>query len=125
MLKEIPHALQHEEDRQRRVFRSADLDLIVWTEADGRFTGFELSYRHGPRERSLRWKRGKGYSHHRVDDGEDRMGRHKGTPLMVPDGVFKRWTVARKFQLEAGDIDPEVTDFVIGKVIAFGGASQR
>jgi hypothetical protein len=125
MLKEIPRVVQHEEDRQRRVFRSADLDLTVWIAPDGRYTSFELSYRHGPRERSLRWKSGNGYSHHRVDDGEDRMGRHKGTPLMVPDGVFKRWSVARKFQLEARDIDPEVTDFVIRKVIASGEGLKR
>jgi hypothetical protein len=120
MLKEIPHVVQHEEDRRRRVFRSVDVDLTLWVAPDGSYTSFELSYRHGPRERSLRWKNGKGYSHYRVDDGEGRMGRHKGTPLMVPDGVFQRWTVARKFQLEAGDIDPDVADFVISKVIAFG-----
>jgi hypothetical protein len=125
MLKEIPRVVQHEEGRIRRVFRSTDLDLTLWIEADGGYASFELSVRHGPRERSLRWKSGTGYSHHRVDDGEIRMGRHKGTPLMVPDGVFNRWAVVRKFQLQAGNIDPEVTDFVIKKVIAFGAEDRR
>jgi hypothetical protein len=122
VLKELPRVTQHEEGPPRRVFRSIDLDLVVWMDDDGRYTGFELSYRHGPRERSLRWKTGTGYTHHRVDDGEDRGGRHKGTPLMVPDGVFKRWSVARKFQVESRDIDPAVAGFVMRKVIAFSGS---
>jgi hypothetical protein len=122
MLKELSHAKQHEEGPRRRVFHSTDLDLVVWVEKDGHCTGFELSYRHGPRERSLRWKAGTGYTHHRVDDGENRGGRHKGTPLMVPDGVFRRWSVARKFQVESRDIDPVVAGFVMRKVIAFCGS---
>jgi hypothetical protein len=124
MLKELARAKQHDEGSQRREFHSADLDLVVWVENDGRCTGFELSYRHGPRERSLRWKTGVGYTHHRVDDGEDRGGRHKGTPLMVPDGVFRRWSVARKFQVESREIDPEVAGFVMRKVIAINGSGR-
>jgi len=120
MLKELPRVNQRAEEPRRRIFRSTDIDLVVWIAEDGHYIGFELSYRHGPRERSLRWKTGAGYTHHRVDDGEGRAGRHKGAPLMVPDGAFKRWSVARKFQIASRDIDPEVAGFVMRKVIAFG-----
>jgi hypothetical protein len=119
MLTELPRVQQHKDEPRRRVFRSVDLDLVVWVDDAGGYTGFELSYRQGPRERSVRWKSGLGYAHHRVDDGEDRGGRHKGSPVMTADGVFKRWSVARQFQIESRDIDPDVAGFVMRKVIGF------
>jgi len=125
MLKEIPKPSQPVEGPRRRVFRSVDLDLVVWVDDEGGYTGFELSYRHGPRERSLRWKSDAGYSHHAVDDGEDRGGRHKGTPLMVPDGVFRRWSVARQFQVASRDIDPGIAGFVMRKMLAYGGGRTQ
>ncbi len=119
MLVELPRVLQHNDEPHRRVFRSPDLDLVVWINEAGGYTGFELAYRHGPRERAVRWKSGAGYTHHRVDDGEYGTGSHKSSPLMVSDGPFKRWSVARQFQVESRGIDPELAGFVMRKVLAF------
>ena len=104
---------------QRRVFHSAELDLVVWLDDAGLYKGFELAYRNGPRENAVRWKVGRGYAHDRVDDGEGRAGRYKGTPMLAADGAFKRWSVARQFQLESRDLDPDLAGFILRKLIGF------
>jgi hypothetical protein len=119
MLVELPRVLQHADEPHRRVFRSPDLYLVVWVNDKGGYTGFELAYRHGPRERAMRWKAGAGYTHHRVDDGEYGAGSHKSSPLMSAEGTFKRWSVARQFQEESRDMDPDLAGFVMRKVLGF------
>jgi hypothetical protein len=40
MLKEIPKPSQPAEGPRRRVFRSVDIDLVVWVDDEGYYTGF-------------------------------------------------------------------------------------
>jgi hypothetical protein len=53
-----------------RSFSDPNMDLTVWVDGDRGITGLELCYEKGNAERTVRWIKGKGFGHQRVDDGE-------------------------------------------------------
>lgn len=112
-LKESRQVKQVPGENRRRWFSSSDMDLTVWTDGSGGISGFELCYDRGKNERALRWKRGAGFVHERVDDGESRPGRHKATPVLLPDGIFDAKRISQLFEEQSRDIDPIVADLVL------------
>jgi len=118
-LKESRHVKQVPGENRRRWFSSSDMDLTVWSDDRGEIAGFELCYDKGRAERALRWRRGAGFVHERVDDGEGRPGRHKATPVLLPDGVFDANKISRLFHDHSRDIDRVVADFVERKLHAY------
>jgi hypothetical protein len=119
MLSEIQDPRQIENEGLRRWFTDEYFDLIVWYEKDGtEVTGFQLCYDRGYKERALTWRRGEGFNHERIDDGE-LPGRMKMTPVLVPDGVFDHTSIAERFRRSSGQIDPEIQEFVYEKVIHY------
>ena len=111
-LREAKDVKQVPGENRRRWFSSSDLDLTVWTGDDGEVTGFELCYDRGKNERSLRWKRGAGFVHERVDDGEGRPGRHKATPVLVPNGALDVRRIHAAFLRECASLPEEVATYV-------------
>ena len=95
------------------------MDLIVWFGDDGSIFGFQLAYVLEDAEHALTWRRSSGFQHERVDDGEGRTGKHKATPILVPDGRFCAAVVADLFRERAGLIDDAVSRFVHGKLRAY------
>jgi hypothetical protein len=87
-------------------------DLIVWYTPDNSIMGFQLCYGKGVDEHALTWSEGKGFSHNRIDDGEDCPASHKMTPILVPDGIFEKDNVLALFQKESKAIDPELVRIV-------------
>ena len=112
MLKEIREVRQVPGDARRRMFSSEDLDLTVWFDARDEVLGFELCYDKGKDERAMRWSRENGFLHQKVDDGENRPGRHKGTPILLPDGMFPSKRISRLFQYSSRDIDHSIAEFI-------------
>lgn len=106
-------------EKRRRWFSSDDMDLTVWYDERNAITGFELCYDKGPRERSVRWRKDTGFLHERVDDGEGRPGRHKATPILVPDGLFAARSVAERFLAASREIEGEVASFVHRKLLEY------
>lgn len=100
-------------ESRRRWFADEAMDLTVWLDDQNGIKGFELCYDKGRNERSLRWKRGEGFVHERVDDGEGRPGRHKATPVLVPDGRSDAKEISRQFTENSRDIDQRVALFII------------
>ena len=80
--------------------------------------GFQLCYDKEREERALSWRRGEGFDHKRIDDGEV-SGRMKMTPILVPDGTFDYTTIAARFRRESRKIDPEVREFVHKKLTSY------
>ncbi len=111
-LKEAGETRQVAGERRRRWFSSADMDLTVWFDEGDEIAGFELCYDKGKAEHSLRWKRGSGFRHQRVDDGEGRPDRYKATPVLVPDGAFDRDKITRQFIENSRVIDQRISEFV-------------
>ncbi len=65
----------------------------------------------------LTWKKVSGYTHRRIDDGENRPGHIKSTPILVTDGIFDSVTIANIFNKESKNIDQDIATFVYKKLI--------
>jgi hypothetical protein len=116
MLKEVRNVRQVHGDARRRFFSSASLDLTIWFDDRDAILGFELCYDKGLNERAVRWNRGDGFLHQKVDDGENRPGRYKGTPILVPDGVLPAKKISRLFLDSSRDMDRSIADFIFRKL---------
>ena len=119
MLQEVSQVRQIANENPRRWFSSSDMDLTVWIDREGNINGFELCYDKGRDERAVRWFEDAGFLHERVDDGESRPGRFKGTPILVPDGAFSAQVIAERFRSASTYIDQTVAVFVYGKLLEF------
>lgn len=120
MLKEIPQVRQVAGEPQRRWFVDDEFDLIVWLDDAQRILGFQLSYnKNTPEQRALTWKPREGYTHDKVDDGEDRPGNHKSTPILVPDGAFDYKHTAQRFQTACDNLELELAQFIYNKIMAY------
>ena len=119
MLKEILDVRQVSGDASRRVYSSAELDLTVWFDDRDGIIGFELCYDKEKNERAVRWSREQGFLHQKVDDGENRPGRYKATPILVPDGAFPVIKISRLFQDNSRDMDRSLADFVYRKLLEY------
>jgi len=119
MLKEIPDVRQVPGDARRRAFSSAELDLTVWFDDRDGIVGFELCYDKGKNERAVRWSREKGFLHQKVDDGENRPGRYKATPILVPDGVFPVKKISRLFQDSSRDMERSLAEFIYRTLLGY------
>jgi hypothetical protein len=122
MLTEIPNTRQIPGEPFRRWFAGSYMDLIVWYDDDrSRIFGFQLCYRKGVEDKALTWYRHRGYSHNTVDDGEERPGQYKMSPIMIPDGVFHRENVLELFLSKSKHIDPELVEFIADKIEEYPG----
>ncbi|MFC1671500.1 hypothetical protein ACFL01_00040 [Planctomycetota bacterium] len=115
-LREVKYVSQHAGEPFRRVFCCSRMDIYVWFEESGEIYGFQLCYRQNREEKALTWLQDKGFTHRSVDDGEDRGGRFKMTPVLMPDGVFAREDVVASFEEISEKIDSEIVGFILKKV---------
>lgn len=106
---------------RRRWFEDNYFDLLVWENEAGPIVAFQLSYDKRHNQRSLMWKEQIGYMHNKVDDGENKPGKYKATPILVEDGVLDFVKVAEKFKLNSKAIDTEVSTFVYNKILEYPG----
>jgi hypothetical protein len=121
MLHEVANVRQVQGEGPRRWFSDRYFDLIVWYENDGSVVGFQLCYDKNVKERALTWRRGFGFSHEKVDDGEGNPGRMKSTPVLVPDGLFDAAAITDRFRKESGKIDGEIARLVIETLESYPG----
>lgn len=125
MLREISDVNQPESGRARRWFQSSDEDLIVWYAADGAIYGFQLCYDRNSDERALTWTPERGYSHDRIDSGEDRSFKHKASPVLLADGRFDASVMARRFLQISIALPAEIREFVSGKLMAYPASGSK
>lgn len=119
MLTECANVQQRRGEPRRRWFHSDEQDLILWLGDDGTILGFQLCYRCLGSEHALTWFEDRGYSHHKVDDGEENPPIYKRTPTLVSDGAFDSQAVLQRFQSEANELSPELVAFVTAKLEAY------
>jgi hypothetical protein len=121
MLREMGPVRQVAGEPSRRWFADRAFDLIVWSDARGDLTGFQLCYRKGSDEHALTWWRETGFSHDRIDDGEGLPENHKMTPILVPDGSFDRDQLVASFRRVSQGLDPELVGFVASTIARYPG----
>ena len=113
MLRELRDVAQVPGEPHRRWFEDDGLDLVVWSSPEGTIVGIQLSYEKGTnRERALTWFKDAGFSHMRVDDGENQPGKYKMAPILVPDGTFDVDELLRIFESASRSLDPAVSEAV-------------
>jgi len=124
MLTELDKVPQHG-GRRRRWFRSAKQELIVWFSEDDTIWGFQLCYDLDRKEKALTWTRDLGFSHERVDDGEDVGLRYKRTPILVMDGAFEADRVRREFLSIAASVPEFIVAFVGARLGQYPDAAAK
>lgn len=104
----------------RKWFGDSYFDLYCWLDDKGSIHKFQLCYDKSHDEHALTWIRPSTYYHQRVDDGENRPGKSKASPVLIPDGMFDFHTVAERFLRESKQINHEIAQFVHMKLLEFG-----
>jgi len=119
MLREYKHVRQIKGEAKRRWFSNEYFDLIVWFDNEDTIVGFQLCYDISREHRALTWRKETGYTHHRVDDGENKPGKPKATPILVADGIFEYDKIAAKFKKESGQLGEHIATFVYDKIMQY------
>lgn len=119
MLREIKTSKTIDNDLIKRWFNDHEMDLIVWANENGDISKFQLCYDKNYSEHALTWNESTGFRHNKVDDGEGRSGRHKGTPILVSDGIINIEAIASKFIENSTNIDINILNFIHDKLLEY------
>jgi hypothetical protein len=116
MLLEVPNIQQQPGEPPRRWFFSHEQDLFVWFGEDGKPVAFQLCYGKYRNEHAIRWKLGRGFTHHSVDDGESGAV-SSDAPLLMADGVFEAARVLKRFLELSVEMPREIAGFVVARLL--------
>ena len=108
-------AVRQEPGGRRRWFEAAEMEFVIWLDAAGAWTGFQLIYQQGDGERALTWRRGVGFSHSRIDAGESEALKNL-SPILVPDGVVPWARIEELFRRHADSLEDDVREFVLSRL---------
>ncbi len=97
---------------RRRWFESEGLDLVVWLDAaGGEVEGFQLCYDLGTGEHALTWRTDGGFSHTRVDSGDD-VRPYKGSPVLEPDATVPWREITSLFEERSKTLEPPLEKLI-------------
>lgn len=117
MLVEIKSGHNDRAEPVRKWCSDSEMDLIVWYGAAGVIVGFQLCYDKQGDEHALTWYFDKGFSHKRIDSGEQKGGmHHKMTPVLVPDGKFDGERLKSLFEERQEGLDAALCGFIKDKI---------
>lgn len=106
MLYEIKGVKQDSIEFEKRWFFDHEIDLLIWCDTKNEITGFQLCYDKLKDPHALTWFKDKGYNHNRIDDyREDKIGRRRGSPILLADGKFEIEKIAEVFFRQSKNID--------------------
>lgn len=117
MLTEIRNVKQERGAGRRRWFESEGLDFVVWLDAAGAPTGFQLCYDLGRGERALTWRSGGGFTHSAVDGGDSTPLKNE-SPILVPDGATPWAALTKLFAERSGSLEPGLRELVLARLAA-------
>jgi len=69
VLQELQHVRQIRNEPHRRWFTGNNSDLIIWEDPDNTICGFQFCFSKGQIEKSLTWKKDKGFQQALIDSG--------------------------------------------------------
>jgi len=97
MLYEIIKIKQEKGEPFCRWFTDKYFDLFVWYNKDKSIYGFQLCYDKSGSEKAVTWKVDSNrFNHTKVDNGES-PARIKQTPILLPDGEFRKMDILNLF----------------------------
>lgn len=115
VIREVKHVRQIADEPFRKWYASRTFDLIVWFTGKNRkdMLGFQLCYKcSGGGEKALTWRKGHGFSHSNVDDGESGCA-SKMTPLLEPDGAFDKAHVLGRFKASSSGVEAPLREEIL------------
>ena len=115
ILREVRNVQQVPGEPRRRWFFSHKQDLMVWFGEDGNPVAFQLCYGKYRDEHAIRWKAGRGFVHHRVDDGEI-TGKVKQAAILFADGAFEAATVLKQFLELSNEVPRDLVALVSARL---------
>ena len=115
----IQHPCRQSEGIVKRWFSDTDNDLFVWLNTQSNITAFQYSYNKSADEHLISWSGQYGYSHNRIDDGEDVTLQIKMSPIMLPDNVADGVLIAEKFRRISKAVEPALVEFIYAKLLAY------
>lgn len=119
MREDVTHMQERSNVRQipgeskRRWFSSSDFELIIWLSENQEILGFELCYDKDSAQRSITWSKSAGFRHMAVDDGEQRSGKYKSTPILIADGHFDARRVHSEFLKSSHSLPKNIASHVL------------
>lgn len=116
MFREFKHVRQ-EPGLRRRWFEAREADLVIWYDPAGAETGFQLIYASPGGDRALTWRRGLGFTHSRVDSGEDSPLKNL-TPILLADGAIPWGQVEDLFKRNSASLEPDLRNLVSARLQA-------
>lgn len=119
MLVDSPIRLK-EGDLPRRWIADDFFDLIVWYRPDASVHGFQLCYDKGRDERALTWLVGRGFSHSRIDPGDDLPTEHR-SPVLLLGGTFPAALVIAEFRARSRALSPAIRRLVLSRLREYRG----
>jgi len=122
MLREISprYVRQIKGESKRRWFVDDYFDLLIWVNKNNEIIGFQLCYDKLGDQRALTWRKGSGYMHHHVDEGEGRPGKKKATPILDRvDRHFEREVIADAFKKESLKVEANVSTFIYERILQY------
>ena len=126
MLREVQNVRQVPGEQPRRWFEDDRFDLILWLDAAGAIVGVQLCYdKDVGKERALTWRKGRGFSHQRVDDGEHQPGTFKMTPILVADDIADVGNLLRNFLAASQELEPAIVAAVVDIIKRYSDAGAR
>ena len=120
MLAEFVDGERKDGELTRKWFGDSYFDLYVWLDENATVQKFQLCYDKAHNEHALTWTSPSTYYHQAVDDGENRPGKNKSSPILVPDGMFAVNSIAERFAKESKEINPKIAQFVHQRILEFG-----
>jgi len=115
VLKEITKVRQRDKDSHKRWFTCRDADLFTWFDGE-HFTSFEFCYDKHKSEHSLFWSNKNGFSHARIDDGEEGFFEHKKSPIHVQNGKIDIDYIHKVFNELSVNIEPAIKEFILERL---------
>ena len=112
MLYELLNVRQIPGEYYRRWFSDDNLDLIIWYSMDQEIIGFQFCYKSGTDEKALTWFNDKGYSHHKIDDGEYHPSCFKMTPILIRDENFNNENILNQFTSACNKVESDIVNFI-------------
>lgn len=112
LLLEVGNVRQIPGEPKRRWFSSAEFDLFVHCAEGSGFVGFQLCYDKPHREHAIVYSETEGFRHMAVDDGEQRPGKYKASPMLTADGVFDASRIYASFSEASASLPADVADYV-------------
>ena len=113
-LREIRETRQDPGAPRRRWFTCASADLFVWQDEQG-VAAFEFCWSKPAAEQVLRWSRGEGTRHARIDDGESRALQNR-SPVFAADGDYDAEAAALAFEAVAAGLESRLYRLVLERL---------